>query len=94
LPPYYNKTIDNGEMILSYNENAYREFLNSEPLAKEVNYKKEADYKRQRMQKCPICGVFESYITNVHCVTHHNMKKSEVEAVYGKITTGGWMTNG
>lgn len=49
----------------------------------------EARRKRQDMQRCPICNVYESLITNVHCVKEHGMTKKEVEAEYGKIMTDG-----
>lgn len=56
---------------------------------------KEALKKRHDMQYCPICHVYESYITNVHCVREHGMTKKEVEAKYGKIVSGSqqWRLN-
>lgn len=49
---------------------------------------KEALRKRQSMERCPVCNVYESVITNFHCVNMHGMTKKEVEAKYGKIMLG------
>lgn len=48
-------------------------------------YHKRALSKKQAMQRCPVCHVYNDYITNVHCVKEHGMTKKEVEKIYGKI---------
>ena len=45
----------------------------------------EARQKKLNMQRCPVCGIYESFITNIHCVREHGMTKKEVESQYGKI---------
>lgn len=54
---------------------------------REMNYdpRKVAAAKKQEMQQCPICKVYNDYITNVHCVSQHGMTKKEVEVKYGRI---------
>lgn len=64
----------------------YETFVYDEKMERE-NIHKEALKKKQEMQKCPICGVYESLITNVHCVKEHGLTKKEVEAEYGEIMT-------
>ena len=76
-------------MSIAYKEKTYRNFLNSEPLRKEVDYKKEADYSRMCMQRCPVCGLYAPIITNAHCVKEHGVTKKEIEEKYGKIRAGG-----
>ena len=73
---------------MNYNERKeYRAFLNEEPFMKEKDLVKEAQYTRQFLQRCPVCNVYEHYITNVHCVNQHGMTKKEVEAKYGVISS-------
>lgn len=73
---------------MNYNERKeYRAFLNEEPFMKEKDLVKEAQYTRQFLQQCPICKVYEGFITNVHCVKQHGMTKKEVESKYGAISS-------
>ena len=48
---------------------------------------REALVRKQHMEQCPACGMYDSLITNVHCQNIHGMSKKEVEAKYGKIMT-------
>lgn len=46
---------------------------------------REAKAKRKLMQRCPVCGVYNEFITNVHCVREHGRTKKDIEAEFGKI---------
>lgn len=76
-------------MSTYYGVKDHQQYLNEEHSFKGKDYEKEAEYYRMCNQKCPICGLYASFITNVHCVKEHNMTKKEVEAIHGKIRAGG-----
>ena len=75
-------------MIKYYNKESANEYYNSAPLYKEKDLEAEARFYRSFYEQCPVCGVRNSMITNVHCTKEHNMTKKEVESKYGKIMNG------
>lgn len=45
------------------------------------------DFKMRKYQKCPVCGVYYDFVTNVHCMKEHGRSKKDIEAEFGKIET-------